>query len=137
MRVRVVPELDHERMALEEGLHDAALHSSAASVNQADFRQTRLLRRVQVLVDEGWDIGRRERVQVELAGDGNVDRVGVFHFATFPTCDWPTFVSYGLSYLATTFVVMPPRAEKAPVTVMCRGWQAATRSSRILLVAAS
>jgi len=38
---------------------------------------------------------------------------------------------------ATTVVVMPPRAVKAPVTVMRRGRQAATRSSRILLVAAS
>jgi hypothetical protein len=41
------------------------------------------------------------------------------------------------SYSATTVVVIPPRAVNAPATVMRRGWQAATRSSRIWLVAAS
>src|SRR5215471_11161256 len=40
MRVRVVPERDDERMALEEGLHDAALDAATAPVNQPDFRQT-------------------------------------------------------------------------------------------------
>ena len=40
-------------------------------------------------------------------------------------------------YVATTFVESPPRAVKAPVTVIRRGRHAATRSSRILLVAAS
>lgn len=42
-----------------------------------------------------------------------------------------------LACSATTVVVMPPRAENAPVIRMRRGWQHATRSSRILLVAAS
>ena len=38
---------------------------------------------------------------------------------------------------AVTTVVMPPRTLKSPTTVICRGAQAATRSSRILLVTAS
>lgn len=40
-------------------------------------------------------------------------------------------------YSAVTRVVMPPRAVKSPTTVMRRGAQAATRSSRMRLVAAS
>ena len=55
------------------------------------------------------------------------------HFLMSPGNDLRAHFSYD----ATTVVVMPPRAVKAPVTVMRRGEQAATRSSRIWLVAAS
>jgi hypothetical protein len=46
-------------------------------------------------------------------------------------------VSAGLTKVAVTTVEMPPRTEKSPTTVMRRGAQAATRSSRIWLVTAS
>src|SRR5215471_16275496 len=125
MCVGVVPEFDDQRMALEERLHDAALDAASSAVNQANGGESGLVGGVKVVVDDGWNIGRGEGVQVELGGDRDLDRVFVH------------FYFYFLSYFATTFVVMPPRAENAPVTVMWRGWHAATRSSRILLVAAS
>ena len=43
----------------------------------------------------------------------------------------PWHFDYFPSYVAVTVVVIPPRAEKSPTTVMRRGRQAATRSSRI------
>jgi len=82
VRVGVVPELDDERMALEEGLHDAALNAAAAAVNQADFRETGLLGGMQVLVDHGRNVRGREGVQVELGGDGDPDGLGVVHVPT-------------------------------------------------------
>ena len=41
------------------------------------------------------------------------------------------------SYVTVTTVLIPPRTVKSPTTVMRRGWMAATRSSRISLVACS
>ena len=46
-------------------------------------------------------------------------------------------VTLGRRNVAVTIVLMPPRTEKSPTTVMRRGWHAATRSSRIWLVTAS
>ena len=43
----------------------------------------------------------------------------------------------GFVYVEVTTVLMPPRTEKSPTTVMRRGWRAATRSSRIWFVTCS
>ena len=111
-------------MLLEDGLDDRALRAAAASVNQAKFPQAGLVRGAYVLIDDGRDVARRERMEVELPFDGDAVRI-------------PRFGHAGFTYSATTDVVMPPRAVKAPVTVMRRGWHTATRSSRMRLVTAS
>ena len=71
MCVVVVPEFDDEWMAFEERLHDAALHAATAAVDEPDRRQSRLARGLQVLVDDGGNVGGPEGVQIELARDGN------------------------------------------------------------------
>ena len=69
MRLRRVPKLIDQRMAPEHTLHDGALHALAASVNQTYLTQAGLARRVHVLIDDGRDVPRRERVQIERALD--------------------------------------------------------------------
>ena len=112
-------------MTVERLLDDAALDAAAAAVNEAQRAETARVRGRDVLLDHRRDILRRERVQIELRLDGKFEGI----------------VGHGVHWRrddsATTVVVMPPRAVKAPVTVMRRGWHAATRSSRILFVAAS
>ena len=52
-------------------------------------------------------------------------------------CPPPDPAAHRAANSAVTEVVMPPRAVKSPTTVIRRGRQAATRSSRMRLVAAS
>jgi hypothetical protein len=122
MRRPVVKKFNHERVPLEHSLDDSPLHAYAASVNESDFGKSRRVRFVQVLFDHGGDVSRGEGVEVEGPVDGKPERVLILH-------------CYGvvedLSYRAVTSVLMPPRTEKSPTTVMRRGSQAATRSSRI------
>lgn len=122
-----IPELGHQGMSLECLLHDAALNAFAATVNQADLTQARRVRGSNVLLDDRCHVPWRERVQVELIVDGNAVR---HRF----TSRW-TYVGDG--YDAVTIVLIPPRTEKSPTTVMRRGAHAATRSSRIWFVTAS
>ena len=65
MRFRRVPELDDERMAFERLLDDPALHAFTAAVNQAYLSQPGFMRRVDVLLDHGGNVARRERMQVD------------------------------------------------------------------------
>ena len=62
-------------MAVERRLHDAALHAAAAAVDEAHLAQAGLGRGVDVLVDHRRDIARRERVQVELGFDRDMERI--------------------------------------------------------------
>ena len=59
-------------MPIECGLHDAALHAGAASVDKPHFLQARLSGGVDVLLDDGGNIAGVERVEVELPFDGNL-----------------------------------------------------------------
>ena len=101
MRVRVIPELGDERKPIEHGLDDGALHALTASVDQADLHQTGLVRSGDVLLDDGGNVGGRKGVKIELVFDRNL--------------------LHGRENRAITFVVMPPRAVNAPVTVIRRG----------------
>jgi hypothetical protein len=69
----VVPEFEDPRMSVERRLHDAALDSSTAAVDQPHFRQAGGRCGVHVLGDEGRNVGGSERVEVELAFDRNPD----------------------------------------------------------------
>src|SRR5688500_74039 len=62
-------------MAIERLLHDAALHAFAAAMNQAHFPQACGVRGIDVLIDDGRDVPREERVQIEVVVDGYVVRV--------------------------------------------------------------
>ena len=94
-------------MPVERGLHDAALDSSAAPVNEADFGESRGCSSVHVLGDDGRNVRGCERVEVELAFDRNAN--GLISHQPLAT------------YSAVTTVLMPPRTEKSPTTVMRRG----------------
>ena len=100
-------------MAFERVLDDPALDALAAPVNQPDLSQARLVRGSNVLLDNRRDVSRRERMEIELRVDWNSPQSELF------------------TYAAVTDVAMPPRGVKAPTTVILRGAQAATRSSRI------
>jgi hypothetical protein len=76
VRLRRVPEFHHERVALERLLHDPALDALAAAVNEAHFAQSRLVGGVHVLFDDGRDVARGERVQVDRVLDGDPVRHG-------------------------------------------------------------
>ncbi len=91
-------------MALERDLDDAPLHAAAPAMNDAEIPQAGLVRGPNVLVDDGRDVLRKKGVQIQLGTDRQV----VDH-------------RHGFVYEAVTLVVMPPRALKAPVTVIARG----------------
>ena len=69
MRVCIVPELGDERMPLEGRLHDAALDAAAPAVNETHLSQARLVGGTDVFLDNGRDVTRAERVEVELGLD--------------------------------------------------------------------
>src|SRR4029453_4520692 len=69
----IVPEFGDPRVPLEHRLNDAALNASPATVNQPHFAQTGLSRGVDVVGDDARDIARRERVQIELGFDREVN----------------------------------------------------------------
>ena len=117
MRLGRVVERAHEGVPLELLLHDAALHAVAAAVDQPHFAQAGGVGGGQVLVDDRADVARVEGVEIERGFDRNFGAIAPLGLAS--------------RYFTVTIVVMPPRAEKSPTTVMRRGAQAATRSSRI------
>ena len=118
MSFKSVPEFDDQGMSLQHLLDDAALNALAATVYDAYFTEARLVRGEDVLVDHRRDVTGRKGMQIELVVDGNAVGHGP-----------PAYFDEG--YDAVTTVLMPPRTEKSPTTVMRLGAQAATRSSRI------
>jgi hypothetical protein len=106
-------------------------------VNQPHFPEARFVRHAHVLRDDGRNIPRREGVEIDTRVEGQRKR-----FVVFPVVQGARPSTFYLPpsvfwYVAVTVVEMPPRAVKSPTTVMRRGAQAATRSSRIWLVTAS
>ena len=71
VRLRSIPEFDDERVPFEGLLHDAALHPSASSMNQADLAQPAVPCGGDVLFDNGLDVAGSEGVEVEGVLDGN------------------------------------------------------------------
>lgn len=114
---RIVVETTHEGMLCERPVNDGSLDADAAAVHQPHFAQACGVRFVHVFLDHRRDIAGLEGVQVELGFDGNSDRL-VVHYSS-------------ASKTAVTEAERPPRTENSPTMVMRRGWQAATRSSRI------
>ena len=75
MRLGRVPELHDERVAFEHLLNDPSLDSLASPMDEANFANPRVVRRVDVLLDDGRDVAGRERVQVDKRFDWNAVRV--------------------------------------------------------------
>src|SRR4029079_19595782 len=69
MRVRVVPKLGDERMSIEDGLDDGALHAAAAPVHEPDPGACGFVGGRDVVVDDGRNVGGRKGVQIELVLD--------------------------------------------------------------------
>jgi hypothetical protein len=83
MRLGGVVKFLDQRMPLERLLDDATLHTLAAAMDQANLAQPCSVRRVDVLLDNGCDVARRERMQVERP----LDRNAVCH-GVRPRCRW-------------------------------------------------
>lgn len=113
-----VPEFPDEGMVLEDLLHDTALHAFSAAVNEPHLAEPCRMSGGHILLDDRCDVSWRERVQIQRG----------FHRQVMNHFD---------EYVAVTVVLMPPRTEKSPMTVIRRGSHAATRSSRIWFVTAS
>ena len=75
VRLRRVPEFLHERVAIEDRLHDAALDALAAAVDQPHLAEARLVCGRDVLVDDRWNVARGKRVEIEDGFDGKADGV--------------------------------------------------------------
>ena len=69
MRRRIVPEFDNARMAVENLLHNSALHAAPAAVHEPHLIKTRSGGGVDVLGNDGRDVARRECMQIELTLD--------------------------------------------------------------------
>lgn len=141
MRFRRVPELLHQRMRLERGLHDPALHAPSPAVDQAHLTEPGPVRGLEVVADHRLHVARMEGVKVDEVFDGEGDRVVqvLTPRRAVPNLRSPrrTSGTYAFSYFAVTLVLMPPLGVKSPTTTIRLGPQAATRSSRIWLVALS
>ena len=122
-------------MPLERRLHHPALHPSAAAVDQPDFAQAGGVRLADIFIDHRRNVAGMERVEVERIFDGDVVRMmrAVRHGRHTVAARSPAFFSYD----AVTTVLIPPRTEKSPTTVMRLGLQAWTSSSRMRFVTAS
>lgn len=106
MGVGVVPELGDERVALEGLLDDAALDARAPAVNETDLPESAIEGGAHVFGHHRGNVAWSEGVQVERGLDRDADRVRIAHAA---------------GYDAVTTVLMPPRTEKSPTTVIRLG----------------
>jgi len=74
MGLVVIPEFDDVRVAFKGRLDDAALDAGAASVDKAHFLQAGSRCCGHEFINDGCDVARGERVQIELAFDGDSQR---------------------------------------------------------------
>jgi hypothetical protein len=66
-------------MVVEQLLNDTALHALPASMDQAQFPQTRGMGGIDVFIDDGRNVTRREGMQIEVSVDGQGYRVLILH----------------------------------------------------------
>ena len=79
MRRRIVKKLQHERMAFQGLLHDAALHPCPAAMDEPYLMQAGGVSLVHVFFDDGRDVAGRKGVKVEVPFDRNPKRVLILH----------------------------------------------------------
>ena len=56
--------LFNQRMTRKHAMDGGALDTLAATVNKPNFPKSRFVRGMNVFFDHGWDVTRRERVEV-------------------------------------------------------------------------
>ena len=66
-------------------MHCGPLHAPTAAVNQPHLAESRLVRRMKIVVDDVHDVPRRKAVKVYRLFDGHADRRIVFH-CRLPNC---------------------------------------------------
>ena len=115
------------RVALERRLHDAALNAAAAAVNQTHLAQARPppRRRRTPTTTDGCRAARRraDRARASIGisnGCSDMARSARSCRVRALSPSAPAAASARL-YSAVTIVLMPPRTEKSPTTVMRRG----------------
>jgi hypothetical protein len=86
MGAGIIEELDYERMAVQGLLHDTALNTLSAPVDQANGAQAGLMRRIEVLLDDRRNISGGEGVEVEAVPDGDRHRILLMHGYARSTC---------------------------------------------------
>ena len=64
-------------MAREKTLHDRALHTNPPAMDEAHLGETALVGGHQIVLHDGGDVARRERVKVEGVLDGDADGIVV------------------------------------------------------------
>ena len=60
-------------MSRDHGLDDLPLHADTATVDQSDFAEPSGERRFEVLVDDGGNVARGERMEIERVLDRNAN----------------------------------------------------------------
>jgi len=75
-----IAEIGHEFRPREHGAHHLALHTDAATVNNAKSAESGLVRFQQVFLYDAFDIPRGHTVKVENIADGNADRLEIAIF---------------------------------------------------------
>ena len=79
MRVWRVPELQHEGVTFEGGLHDTALHPRAATVHQTNLPEACLVGGSDVFLDHGLHVAWLEGVEIERGLDRESN--GILHLS--------------------------------------------------------
>jgi hypothetical protein len=68
-------------MLAEHAMDRGALHADTPSVNEPDLAKAFEPRGLEILRDNVRNVARRERVEVEMAFDRNVDGIVLCHWA--------------------------------------------------------
>ena len=85
MGLRCVPELYDQRMPLERLLHNPSLDADAATVNQPDFPEPRLVSGGHIFSNHRLHVARREGVKVEGVFEGDLHGVdAIWRRRTWP-----------------------------------------------------
>ena len=66
-------------MTIERGLNARPLHTPAAAVHQTHFPQARSSGGIDVLADDGGNLGGEEAVKIDLVLDWDADRLVLRH----------------------------------------------------------
>jgi hypothetical protein len=79
MRLGRVPEFGDAIAAAKQALNGGALHALAAAVNQADDLEAGVLRGFQIIFDDGYNVLRLKRVEIDCVFNRDVNDVFIGH----------------------------------------------------------
>ena len=79
MRLCGIPELRDERVSAQVSLNGGALNALPAPVNQSHDLEACRLSGLEIVVDNGKNVTRREGMQIDRSLDGDRDRIVIAH----------------------------------------------------------